>query len=110
MSVAATIKENPVVIFGEDYCPFVRRSRQTLEAMGIPFVYVNNLTNKQRSELQSLAGKSTVPQGFCVGVAIGGCDDGRQSWMGICKLAKSGKLKKASTAGSSEEAERILTA
>ena len=69
--------------------------KAALDSSNVPYKYVNNMTSKQREELRSLAGKTSVPQGFVHGIAIGGCNDGARSWQGIKPMLRSGRLQKA---------------
>ena len=49
-------------------------------------------SRKQRGELKSKTGKTSVPSCWVNGVYVGGCNDGPEKWMGIKPMIRSGKL------------------
>lgn len=97
------------MVFGEDYRPYVRKTREALSESSIDFLYHNGMTDAERSELRQLSGKGTVPQSFVNGVCVGGCNDGPELWQGVVKLLQNGKIQKAlATTDDTRETEKIL--
>jgi glutaredoxin 3 len=96
MSVAVNdikgiVAANNVVVFSGDGCPYCRRAVAALEELEIEHVEIK-ATPAQRSALQQLTGQSSIPNIWVKGTFIGGCNDGPESWMGLMKMVRSGKL------------------
>lgn len=90
------IKQYPLVVFSKSYCPYCKKAKETLAALGAkPYVFELDLRQDGpaiQSFLFQFTHQSTVPNVFIKGRSIGGADD-------TIKLYKSGeleeKLKKA---------------
>lgn len=84
MDVLERIKEqvttNPIIIYMKGtpkmpQCGFSSRAAQALQACGVPFAYVNVLTDQEIFEnLPRFANWPTFPQIYVKGDLIGGCD------------------------------------
>lgn len=89
--VKAIAAANAVVVFSGDGCPYCRRAVAVLEELEVPHVEIK-ATPDQRVALQQLTGQSSIPNIWVKGTFVGGCNDGPESWMGLMKMVKSGKL------------------
>jgi glutaredoxin len=57
-----------------DGCPFSRRAQRLLRTLGIPHEVRMVRTDEERAAMESRSGRSTLPQVFIDGHAIGGYD------------------------------------
>ena len=89
--VQAAIAQHPVVVVGMGMNPFPKKARQTLDAAGVAYQYLEygNYFNswRQRNALKLWTGWPTLPMVFVKGVLVGGAND-------LSKLVASGELKK----------------
>jgi monothiol glutaredoxin len=88
--VRAAVAANPVVVVGMAGNPFCRRARKTLDASGVPFLYLeygSYLSQwRRRNALKMWTGWPTLPMVFVAGLLVGGASD-------LKRLAESGELK-----------------
>jgi monothiol glutaredoxin len=88
--VRAAVAANPVVVVGMAGNPFCRRARKTLDAAGVPFLYLeygSYLSQwRRRNALKMWTGWPTLPMVFVAGLLVGGAED-------LKRLAESGELK-----------------
>ncbi len=74
------VTNNPIIIYMKGtpkmpQCGFSARASQALQACGVPFAYVNVLTDQEIFEnLPRFANWPTFPQIYVKGELIGGCD------------------------------------
>ena len=70
-------KNKDVVVYTTDYCPYCRAAKDLLRNKGIAYREVDVTSDdKTREELVAMAGgRTTVPQIFVDGKAMGGYDD-----------------------------------
>ncbi|KAJ2371404.1 Glutaredoxin [Coemansia sp. RSA 2607] len=77
--VRTLIKENAVIVFSKDYCPYCKRAKAELTEKKIKFKAIEINLEKNGSAIQdallSITGQRTVPNIFANGYHIGGCDD-----------------------------------
>lgn len=66
-----------VVIYTTDYCPYCRAAKDLLRAKGIAFEEQDVTQNEAMREklVEMTGGRTTVPQIFVDGKAMGGYDD-----------------------------------
>jgi glutaredoxin 3 len=66
-----------VILYGTQYCPYCTAARALLADKGIEFtdVDVTGKTEERRKLVQLSGGRTTVPQIFIDGRAIGGYDE-----------------------------------
>lgn len=65
-----------VIMYSTGYCPYCTRARALLEQKKVGFTDIRvDLHPELRDEMISKSGRTTVPQIFINGQAIGGCDD-----------------------------------
>jgi glutaredoxin 3 len=65
-----------VIIYTTPYCPYCVRAKAHLRQKGVPFQEVDVAGDMQkRAWLRQVTGRTSVPQIFINGTAIGGCDD-----------------------------------
>lgn len=78
-----------VEIYTQPGCPFCQRALMLLQAKDVPFQEINapKGTKERDESIERSGGKTSVPQIFIDGKAIGGCDD-------LMALNKSGELQK----------------
>ena len=85
------IASNDVVVFSKSYCPYCKKTKETLSNMGIDakMIELDQIQNGDdvQEALISISQQMTVPNVFIKGVHLGGNDD-------LQAAAKSGKLKK----------------
>lgn len=68
-----------VVIYTTTYCPFCFRAKALLKSKKVEFEEIDvTRDNRLREEMQRLSGRTTVPQIFINGTAVGGFDEIRQ--------------------------------
>lgn len=84
------ITQYPLVVFSKSYCPYCKKAKETLMALGAkPYVFELDLRQDGpaiQAFLFQFTHQSTVPNVFIKGKSIGGADD-------TIKLYKSGELK-----------------
>lgn len=66
-----------IEIFTQSYCPYCARAVALLQSKGVAFTEINapHGTAERRDAIARSGGRTTVPQIFIDGAAIGGCDD-----------------------------------
>lgn len=76
-----------IEIFTQPYCPYCARAVDVLTQKGVAFTEINapHGTVERREAIERSGGRTTVPQIFIEGAAIGGCDD-------MLALDRAGKL------------------
>ena len=88
--VQAAIAAYDVVVVGMKQNPFPKKARKALDAVGIPYKYLEYGSYlkgwKRRNALKMWTGWPTFPMVFVKGVLIGGADD-------LGRLIQSGELK-----------------
>lgn len=77
----------PVVIYTKSTCGFCRRAKSLLDRKGVPYEEIDILEQPHRRDemVARAGGRTTVPQVFIDGAAVGGCDD-------LHALERSGRL------------------
>lgn len=89
--VQAAVASNDVVVIGMAMNPFPRKARKALEALGLPYRYLEYGSYfsdwRRRNALKMWTGWPTLPMIFVKGQLIGGCTD-------LEALIASGELKK----------------
>ncbi|MBT1064076.1 glutathione S-transferase N-terminal domain-containing protein [Bowmanella sp. Y26] len=69
-----------IEVYSKDYCPFCKKTKQTLEFLGLPFEEFDITRNAAlTSEMHTRSQRKTVPQIFINGKHIGGSDDFHQA-------------------------------
>jgi glutaredoxin-related protein len=90
-NVQAAANANPVLVVGMAGNPHCRRARQSLDAAGLPYQYLEfgSYLNqwRRRNALKMWSGWPTFPMVFVRGMLVGGADD-------LKKLLASGELKR----------------
>ena len=88
--VQTAMAEHAVVVVGMGINPFVKKARKALEAVGVPYHYLEygNYFKlwRERSALKMWAGWPTLPMVFVRGTLVGGATD-------LDKLIANGELK-----------------
>ena len=88
-AVQAAIAENAIVVVGMGQNPFPRKARKTLDALGVPYRYLeygNYLGEwRRRNALKMWTGWPTFPMVFVKGVLVGGASE-------LQRLIDSGEL------------------
>lgn len=76
-----------VEIYTQPWCPFCARAVALLQRKGVPFQEIDapNGTPARQDAIRRSGGRTTVPQIFIDGRAVGGCDD-------LMALDRAGKL------------------
>jgi len=76
-----------VEIYTTPFCPYCSRAKTLLSRKGASFEEIDapNGSEARQAAVSRSGGKTTVPQIFIGGVAIGGCDD-------LFALDRAGKL------------------
>jgi glutaredoxin 3 len=76
-----------VEIFTTDFCPYCTRAKALLTAKGVAFEehYAPHGSAARRDAIERSGGRTTVPQIFIGGQAIGGADD-------LAALDRAGRL------------------
>jgi len=90
--VQAAIAANDVVVVGMKQNPFPKKARKALDAVGIPYKYLEYGSYlkgwKRRNALKMWTGWPTFPMVFAKGVLVGGADN-------LVRLLESGEVKPA---------------
>lgn len=78
-----------IEIYTQPGCPYCQKAMMLLQAKDVQFEEINapKGTKEREDAIERSGGKTTVPQVFIDGKAIGGCDD-------LLALNKSGELQK----------------
>lgn len=86
MSAADDTGRPAVRMYGTGWCPYCHAARELLQAKGVAYEEID-LTREpsRRAEMESLSGRSSVPQIFIGERHIGGYDD-------MAALDRSGRL------------------
>ncbi len=76
-----------IEIYTQPYCPYCARAVALLTQKGVAFTEINapHGTAERQAAIARSGGRTTVPQIFINGAAIGGCDD-------LLALEAAGKL------------------
>lgn len=97
-SIAAITGKHPIVMFISQSCPYCHEAKSVLESAGhTPHVVV--ATGPQRTILREMTLSGSVPNVWIKGKFVGGCNDGPESWMGVTKMLKNGKLSELLSSG-----------
>jgi glutaredoxin 3 len=66
-----------VEIYTTDFCPYCSRAKALLESKGVAYeeIYAPNGSQARRDAIARSGGRTTVPQVFIDGQAVGGSDD-----------------------------------
>ncbi|CAH0167200.1 glutaredoxin 3 [Roseomonas sp. CECT 9278] len=66
-----------IEIFTTDFCPYCSRAKALLESKGVAFeeIFAPNGSEARRQATARSGGRTTVPQVFIDGQAVGGSDD-----------------------------------
>ena len=66
-----------VEIYSSDWCPYCARAKSLLQKKGVAFeeIVVDGNPELRMKMAERAGGRSTVPQIFIDGRAIGGCDE-----------------------------------
>jgi monothiol glutaredoxin len=96
--VQAAIAANDVVVVGMRQNPFPKKARRTLEAVKVPYKYLEYGSYfggwRQRNALKMWTGWPTFPMVFVKGMLVGGADDLRRLVeKGDLESARAGKPK-----------------
>jgi len=109
--ITTIVQSNDVVVFSSSWCGFCQQAISALKAGGYPCTVVE-VTEPLRDALYQATGKTSVPsvwikgrwksyhslllryQEVFKGKYVGGCNDGPEPWMGICKLIRNGEIVK----------------
>ncbi|CAH0477121.1 unnamed protein product [Peronospora belbahrii] len=87
--VWSTINQNPVVLFSKSYCPYCKKTKETLEELGVKPVVLELDIREDGAAIQAflfrLTRQSTVPNLFIKGKSVGGNDR-------VQELHRSGEL------------------
>ena len=70
-------KNNNIVIYSKDYCPYCFVAKRLLKSKGLAFTELNVGKDAKLKEecFAKSNGKKSVPQIFINDIHIGGCDD-----------------------------------
>jgi glutaredoxin 3 len=76
-----------IEIYTQDWCPYCARAKALLERKGVPYTEYDapNGSPARREAMERSGGRTSVPQVFIDGQAIGGSDD-------LHALDRAGKL------------------
>ena len=76
-----------IEIYVQDFCQYCARAKALLDRKGIPYeeIYAPNGSEARRHAIERSGGRTTVPQVFVDGLALGGSDD-------LAALDRAGKL------------------
>ncbi len=89
--VQDAVARHPIVIVGMAQNPFVRKARKALDAVGLPYQYLeygSYLSQwRRRNALKMWTGWPTLPMVFVKGILVGGAED-------LSRLIASGELKR----------------
>ncbi|TDH70921.1 uncharacterized protein CCR75_008828 [Bremia lactucae] len=87
--VWSAINQNPVVLFSKSYCPYCKKTKETLKSHGAKPVIFELDTREDGAAIQAflfrLTRQSTVPNLFIKGKSVGGNDN-------VQELQRSGEL------------------
>ena len=90
-NVQAAANANPVLVVGMAGTPYCRRARQSLDAAGVAYQYLEYGSYfgqwRRRNALKMWSGWPTFPMVFVKGVLVGGASE-------LKKLLDSGELKR----------------
>jgi glutaredoxin 3 len=66
-----------VEIFTTDFCPYCARAKALLDSKGVAYreIFAPNGSEARRQATERSGGRTTVPQIFIDGQAVGGSDD-----------------------------------
>ncbi|MDH3354245.1 MAG: glutaredoxin 3 [Chromatiales bacterium] len=65
-----------VVVYSSSHCPYCMRARALLDKKGVAYSEINlDSQPEKRSEMESLSGRTSVPQIFIDDFHVGGFDD-----------------------------------
>ena len=79
-----TSGQDPVIVFGVDWCGYCQMALRALDQMHVPYRYIHTDSPAEldgfspadiRQELRRRTGSGTVPQVFIGGAAIGGATE-----------------------------------
>lgn len=87
--IKSTIASNEVVVFQSDWCPYCKRTVNALQEAGI-LAKIIEVNDEMKLRLNSVTGKTSIPQVFVKGIFIGGYNDGGLG--GTLPLLRSGKI------------------
>ncbi len=86
MSAIDTLGRQPVRMYATGWCPYCVAARDLLRSKGVQFEEIDLTGNPaRRAEMESLSGRSSVPQIFIGDEHVGGYDD-------MAALDRSGRL------------------
>ncbi|MBR0661680.1 glutaredoxin 3 [Neoroseomonas oryzicola] len=76
-----------IEIYVQDFCPYCARAKALLDRKGVAYeeIYAPNGSEARRQAIERSGGRTTVPQVFVNGQALGGSDD-------LAALDRAGKL------------------
>ena len=65
-----------VIVYTRDFCPYCTNARKLLDAKGVEYILID-ITDRpeKRAEMIEKSKRTTVPQIFINGEAVGGYDD-----------------------------------
>jgi glutaredoxin 3 len=66
-----------IEIYVQDFCPYCARAKALLDRKGVSYeeIYAPNGSAERRTAMSRSGGRTTVPQVFIDGQAIGGSDE-----------------------------------
>jgi len=65
-----------IVIYSSDFCPYCHRAKALLQQKGATYREINvDMNPAARAEMQSKAGRTSVPQIWIGDHHVGGCDE-----------------------------------
>jgi glutaredoxin 3 len=86
MTTNAAPEHAPVRIYATGWCPYCVAARDLLRGKGVEFEEIDLTSDpSRRAEMESMSGRSSVPQIFIGDAHIGGYDD-------MAALERSGRL------------------
>jgi glutaredoxin 3 len=76
-----------IEIFVTDFCPYCARAKALLDSKGVAYeeIFAPNGSEARRQATERSGGRTTVPQVFIDGKAVGGSDD-------LAALERAGRL------------------
>jgi len=90
-SVKGRIASNDVLVFITSWCGYCKTAVKALKQAGYEPETVDVEAEDCKAELKRITGKSSIPQVFCKGQFIGGCNDGGLG--GVLPCVRNGKIK-----------------
>lgn len=90
-TVKTIVGAHDIVVFQSSGCPYCADAISELTSAGYEPTVIE-ASSQQRKDLASETGSRTVPSVWLKGKYVGGCNDGPQSWMGISKILRQGKI------------------